>query len=152
MQQVEVVSIDRTLDPPSYGIRVDGNVRETEGHRLSAQRKLAAASVEMTGVVGTGGMVGDDAWGAFDGGFDFGEGAGSGVAAGFAEVPIAREVGAGPAEAVHGGASVGGAWDFEQNLQGAKEEGKTQVEEMTTAVAEVTETLIEELVEMGCVQ
>ena len=61
MQQVEVVSIDRTLDPPSYGIRVDGNVRETEGHRLSAQRKLAAASVEITGVVGTGGMVGDDA-------------------------------------------------------------------------------------------
>ena len=41
MQQVEVVSIDRVLDPPSYGILVDGQYRDTEGHFLSACRSLS---------------------------------------------------------------------------------------------------------------
>jgi hypothetical protein len=30
IEQVQVVAIDRTLEPPSFGIRVDGQIRETE--------------------------------------------------------------------------------------------------------------------------
>lgn len=33
-KQVEVQSIDQTLQPPSFGIRIDGRERETEAHRL----------------------------------------------------------------------------------------------------------------------
>jgi hypothetical protein len=34
-KQVEVVAIDRSVEPPSFAIRVDGRERETEAHRLS---------------------------------------------------------------------------------------------------------------------
>ena len=34
-KQVEVVAIDRSVQPPSIAIRVDGRERETEAHRLS---------------------------------------------------------------------------------------------------------------------
>ena len=40
IEQVQVVAIDHTLEPPSFSIRVDGQVRDTEAtisHKSSTQ-------------------------------------------------------------------------------------------------------------------
>ena len=131
-KQVEVVSIDRSIDPPSFGIRVDGRERETEGHRLylrpSQQMHLSAHAV--SSLAAGAGMGAEDAdWGAFEtcfgGSGDFGAGFEGQAAGAGAELIGNESLGWGGGEAV------------------------VRVEEMTTAVAEVTENLIGELVDMG---
>ena len=79
-KQVEVVSIDRTLQPPSFGIRVDGRERETEAHRLllhpSSLPSLSVGQESSQGAVPAVPAAGDGDWGAFEGDFqgadDFG--------------------------------------------------------------------------------
>jgi hypothetical protein len=47
-KQVEVVAIDRSVQPPSFAIRVDGRERETEAHRLSLDPSLGGKMINVT--------------------------------------------------------------------------------------------------------
>jgi hypothetical protein len=52
-KQVEVVSVDRSISPPSYVIRFEGRERETEGTLLS-QWRVSVVAAEAESVVPTG--------------------------------------------------------------------------------------------------
>jgi hypothetical protein len=47
-KQVEVVAIDRSVQPPSFSIRVDGRQRETEAHRLSLDPSWSGKMINVT--------------------------------------------------------------------------------------------------------
>jgi hypothetical protein len=155
-KQVEVVAIDRSVRPPSFAIRVDGRERETEAHRLSLQQSsLPSLSVGQGAVHGTVPAAVDADWGAF-GDDDF-QGADDDFGADFGEND-AKDV---PGSLATVAGNHDRLWDFGDmvrdglggNSGGTLEVGGggqgQKVEEMTTAVAEVTESLIQELVQMG---
>jgi hypothetical protein len=150
-----VVAIDRSVRPPSFAIRVDGRERETEAHRLSLHQSSLPSLSRGQGSVHGGVPAAVDAdWGAFGDDFqgaddDFGEDFGRNDAN---DVPGSLATVAGNHD---------GLWDFGDMVRGGlggnsggtvelRGGGEVQkVEEMTTAVAEVTESLIQELVHMG---
>ena len=154
-KQVEVVAIDRSVRPPSFAIRVDGRERETEAHRLSLhQSSLPSLSRGQGSVQGGVPAAVDADWGAF--GDDF-QGADDDFGADFGRND-ANDV---PGSLATVAGNHDGLWDFGDMVRGGLggNSGGTvefggggevqKVEEMTTAVAEVTESLIQELVHMG---
>jgi len=108
-KQVDVVAIDRSVQPPSFAIRVDGRERETEAHRLflhqsslpSLSRPETLPSRRQGSVHGAVPAALDADWGAF--GDDFQGGGGVGGVGGGGDGGSSSSSSRGKARGVGGG-------------------------------------------------
>ena len=128
-KQVEVVAIDRSVQPPSFAIRVDGRERETEVHRLflhqsslpSLSRPETLPSRRQGSVHGAVPAALDADWGAF--GDDFQGGGGVGGVGGGGDGGSSSSSSRGKARGVGGGENAGGGEDLTAG-EGDKEKTK----------------------------